>query len=103
LEGSLITYLKGINELPKNTQNTSYNPTLDEMLSFIASGKCTKITDSTLRQAVEHLKTKYTKNYSLVRMNMINHNEHWISSGKEVRDAWAQLEGLMKVLLNSNT
>ncbi len=58
------------------------------------------IADPNLLQVVSQIKSDYSESYSLERLNMINHNENWVSSEKDVRSAWAKLEVLIKELLN---
>ncbi len=100
LECTLVLYLKETGEFDQVQKNGKHNPKLDEMLTFILSEKCTTITDGSIKQVVEHLKKNYNQDYSLARLNMINHNEQWVSTEKEVRAAWSKLEPLMKYLLN---
>lgn len=100
LECTLVCYLKETKEYKLVEKNSKHNPKLDEMLTFILSDKCTSIDDSSLKQVIEHIKSHYTQAYSLVRLNMINHNETWVSTEKEVRTAWSKIEPLMKYLLN---
>lgn len=100
LECSLVCYLKETDEFKLVEKHKNHNPKLSEMLTFIASDKCLSISDANLKQVVEHLKTHYTESYSLIRLNMINHNETWVSTEKEVRSAWSKIEPLMKYLLN---
>ncbi|MBP8115540.1 MAG: hypothetical protein KAY50_09300 [Chitinophagaceae bacterium] len=100
LECTLVCYLKETEEYKFVEKNSKHNPKLDEMLTFILSDKCTSIDDNSLKQVIEHIKSHYTQAYSLVRLNMINHNETWVSTEKEVRTAWSKIEPLMKYLLN---
>lgn len=100
LECTLVCYLKETKEYKLVEKNGKHNPKLDEMLTFILSDKCTSISDASLKQVIEHIKSHYTQDYSLVRLNMINHNENWVSTEKEVRAAWSKIEPLMKYLLN---
>lgn len=100
LECTLVCYLKETGEFKLVEKNSKHNPKLDEMLTFILSDKCTSIDDASLKQVIEHIKSNYTQSYSLTRLNMINHNESWISTEKEVRTAWSKIEPLMKYLLN---
>lgn len=100
LECSLVAYLKTTEEYKLVEKNSKHNPKLDEMLTFILSDKCTSIDDNNLKQVIEHIKSHYTQAYSLARLNMINHNETWVSTEKEVRAAWNKIEPLMKYLLN---
>jgi hypothetical protein len=100
LECSIVYYLKKTDEYRFLVKNSSHNPKLDEMLTFIYSEKCLSITDSNIKQVVEHIKRDYNQSYSLARMNMINHNENWESTEKDVRTAWNKIEELMKYLLN---
>lgn len=100
LECTLVCYLKETSEFKLVEKNNKHNPKLDEMLTFILSDKCTSIDDASLKQVIEHIKGHYTQAYSLARLNMINHNESWVSTEKEVRTAWSKIEPLMKYLLN---
>ncbi|NOT75729.1 MAG: hypothetical protein HOP08_12455 [Cyclobacteriaceae bacterium] len=102
LECSLIAFFKKNNEYEKIQKNAKHNPTLGEMLSHIVNGKCTSITDQNLIETIDQVKTDYDKPYSLERLHMINHNENWVSTERDVRVAWAKLEGLFKILLGSN-
>lgn len=100
LECTLVCYLKATEEFKLIEKNGKHNPKLEEMLTFIQSDKCTSVDDASLKQVIEHIKSHYTQSYSLVRLNMINHNEVWVSTEKEVRAAWSKIEPLMKHLLN---
>lgn len=100
LECTLVGYLKQTGEFNLVEKNSKHNPKLGEMLTFILSDKCTSIDDASLKQVIEHIKSHYTEPYSLARLNMINHNESWVSTEKEVRTAWSKIEPLMKYLLN---
>jgi hypothetical protein len=100
LECTLVYYLKKTDEYQLVARNSSHNPKLDEMLTFIHSDRCKSIVDSNIKQVVEHIKRDYNQSYSLARMNMINHNENWQSTEKDVRAAWNKIEELMKHLLN---
>ena len=100
LECTLVNYLKATKEYNSLQKSPQHNPKLGEMLSFITSDQCSSFTDSNLIQVVNQIKTNWSESYSLERMNMINHNEHWNSTEKDVRVAWAKIEGLIKFLLN---
>jgi hypothetical protein len=100
LECMLVFYLKETGEYTKIEKNSHHNPKLAELLTFVQSDKCTSITDNSVKQIAEQIKTQYTEPYSLIRLNMINHNENWVSNEREVRTAWSKLEQLMKILLN---
>lgn len=100
LECSLVFYLKETDEFKNVQKNNKHNPKLSELLTFVQSENCTSITDTNIKQVVEQIKSQYTEAYSLIRLNMINHNENWVSSEKDVRAAWSKLEKLMKFLLN---
>lgn len=100
LECALLYYLKETNEYKLIIQNEKHNPTLSEMLKFIASDKCKSIDDDNIKQVANQIRADWTSPYSLERMNMIKHNENWNSSEKEVRSAWGKIEGLIKILLN---
>lgn len=100
LECALVFYLKETSQYEKIRKNSNHNPSLGEMLTFVASDKCTTIDDANIVQVVNQIKKNWGNNYSLERMNMINHNENWNSTEMEVRGAWGKIEGLMKILLN---
>lgn len=100
LECTVVYYLKNTNEYQLVAKSSNHNPKLYEMLTFIHSDKCLSISDSNIKQVVEHIKRDYNQSYSLARMNMINHNENWQSTEKDVRAAWNKIEELMKHLLN---
>ncbi|MDP8226338.1 MAG: hypothetical protein P9L89_01680 [Candidatus Celaenobacter polaris] len=99
LECVLVFYLKEVGEygLVKTKHG---DPTLNDMLTFIGSDKCKSISDGNIKQVISQIKSNYSQSYSLLRMNMINHNENWNSIEKEVRGAWGKIEGLFKLLLN---
>ena len=100
LECALVFYLKETGEYGQVKKHESHNPSLGEMLTFISSDTCKSITDINIKAVVKQIKTDWSSAYSLERMNMINHNENWTSSEKEVRGAWGKIESLMKVLLS---
>ena len=99
LECALLIYFKSIHEFENIQKNEKHNPTLGEMLAHIINGNCDKITDVNLVNIIKQIKTDYDKPYSLERLNMINHNEHWVVDEKEARSAWAKLEPLFKIIL----
>jgi hypothetical protein len=103
LECSLVVYLKETDEYKLVEKNPTHKPKLAEMLAFIQGDKCTSITDASVKQVAEQIKSQYTQAYSLIRLNMINHNENWVSDEKEVRAAWSKIEQLMRYLLNPKT
>jgi hypothetical protein len=70
------------------------------MLTYIINGKSQFIKDTNIIGVIKQIKSDYDSPYSLERMNMINHNEIWNSSEKEVRSAWSKIESLMKIVLN---
>jgi len=100
LECTLVYYLKETDEYKLIAKHDKHNPGLSEMLTFVASDKCKSIDDSNIKQVVNQIKANWGHSYSLERMNMINHNENWVSNEKEVRSVWAKMEGLIKILLN---
>lgn len=102
LECSLIVFLKNNKEYNSIQKSAKHNPTLGEMLTHIINGKCKAITDKNLIDTIKQVKTNYDQAYSLERLHMINHNENWVSTEREVRTAWAKLEGLFKILLGTN-
>lgn len=100
LECALVFYLKDTEQYEAVKKHNSHNPSLSEMLTFVASDKCGTIDDANIVQVANQIKTNWGNAYSLERMNMINHNENWNSTEMEVRGAWGKIEGLMKILLN---
>lgn len=100
LECSLIFFLKEKGEYTKVQKNSAHNPSLSEMLTHLTSKNCQLIKDPNLIQTINQVKSQYSEKYSLERMNMINHNENWISTEKDVRTAWAKLEPLIKLFIN---
>ena len=102
LECALLYYLKETDEYKLVVQNERHNPTLSDMLKFVASDSCKSINDDNIKQVVNQIKSSWASPYSLERMNMINHNENWNSTEKDVRSAWGKIEGLIKILLNPN-
>jgi hypothetical protein len=102
LECSLIVFLKHNKEYDTIQKNAKHNPTLGEMLTHIIKGKCKVITDKNLIDTISQVKTDYDQAYSLERLHMINHNENWVSTERDVRTAWAKLEVLFKIILGSN-
>jgi hypothetical protein len=99
LECALIIYFKKIGEYGKIKKSDQHNPKLGEMLVHIINGNCEKITDANLIGVLNQIKTSFDQPYSLERFNMINHNEHWVSTERDVRASWARLEGLFKIIL----
>lgn len=100
LECSLVFYLKENAEYTKIQKNKGHIPKLSEMLTHIASKSCSLINDPNIIQLINQIKSQYSESYSLERMNMINHNENWVSTEKDVRVAWGRLEPLIKILIN---
>jgi hypothetical protein len=100
LECALVTYLKETGDYNQIKKGGKHNPKLSEMLSYIKDGKCLSIQDEHIKQVAEHIKKNFSDSYSLERMNMINHNEQWNSSSREVFSTWGKLEGLIKILIN---
>lgn len=100
LECALVCYLKETKEYNLVAKNDKHNPSLSEMLTFIASDKCKSIDDNNIKQVVNQIKSSWGSAHSLERMNMVNHNENWNSTEKDVRSAWGKIEGLIKILLN---
>jgi len=100
LECALLYYLKETNEYKLVSQHEKHIPTLSDMLKFVASEQCKSIDDDNIIQIVNQIKSSYGSPYSLERMNMVNHNENWTSTEKDVRSAWGKVEGLIKTLLN---
>ncbi len=100
IERSLIVFFKHVGEYKKIQKSEKHNPKLSEMLSHIINGKSSRINDQNLINVVKQIKSDYSESYSLERFNLANHNEHWNSTEREVRGAWAKIEGLMKIVLN---
>jgi hypothetical protein len=100
LECALIVFFKQVGEYENITKSEKHNPKLGEMLTHIVNGKSSHITDLNLIAVVKQVKTDYDSEYSLERMNMINHNENWNSTEKDVRSAWAKIESLFRIILN---
>jgi hypothetical protein len=100
LECSLVFFFKEVNEYNKIKKSSAHNPKLGEMISHIINENCSQITDINLIASLKQVKTDFDQPYSLERMNMINHNEHFTSKEKDVRATWAQLESLFKIILN---
>lgn len=98
LECSLIVFFKANGEFDSINKRRG-NPTLGEMLTHIINKKSSAITDINLIQAVSLIKSEYDAPHSLQTLNMINHNENWVSSPRDVRIAWARLEELFKLIL----
>jgi len=100
LECSLVNYLKQkkvFDDYLKKSEE--HNPKLSEMLTYISKDDF-KYLDDNLKGVVKTIKSKYSEDYSLLRLNMINHNENWAAEEKEVRIAWSRLEKLMYIMLN---
>lgn len=100
LECALVYYLKETKEYELVIKHSSHNPNLSEMLTFVASSNCKSINDNNVKQVANQIKADWASSYSLERMNMIKHNENWVSSEKDVRSAWGKVESLIKILLN---
>lgn len=101
LECALVSYLKDIDKYKDIQKSEQHSPKLSEMLTYIGNPKNNIITDPNLIQVIEQIKSQYSENYSIARMNMINHNEKWVSTEKDVRAAWARLESLINLLLGN--
>ena len=100
LECSLIVFFKKTGEYSSIQKHGKHNPTLGEMLGHIIKGKSKSITDASLIETIKHIKEDWGKPYSLQRLNMINHNEIWVSGPLDVKSSWAKLEPLFKLILN---
>ena len=100
LECTLVYYLKETNEYKNVKKDEKHNPKLSELLTYISSEKCISIKDEQIKEVARHIKSDWSENYSLARLNMINHNENWNSTEKDVRSAWGKIESLFKILLN---
>lgn len=100
LECSLVNFLKQkkvFDDYLKKSEE--HNPKLSEMLTYISKNDFEYLDDN-LKGVVKTIKSKYSEDYSLLRMNMINHNENWAAEEKEIRVAWSRLEKLIYILLN---
>ena len=102
LECAVVIFLKEKKEYLKIKKGSKHNPKLSEMLTYLCSSDCTPLTDTNIKQVIKQIKSEYAESFSLERMNMIQHNENWISSEKDVKAAWAKIESLIKILLNPN-
>ena len=102
LECAVVIFLKEKKEYLKIKKGSKHNPKLSEMLTYLCSSDCTSLTDTNIKQVIKQIKSEYAESFSLERMNMIQHNENWISSEKDVKAAWAKIESLIKILLNPN-
>jgi hypothetical protein len=100
LECALIVFFKQVGEYENIAKSEKHNPKIGEMLTHIINHKSKHITDTNVIAVVKQVKTDYDSEYSLERMNMINHNENWNSTEKEVRGAWGKLESLFRIILN---
>jgi len=101
LECSLVVFLKETGDFSKITKNNpKHNPSIGQMLTFITSGKSSKIQDQNLIDALKLKKDTFDTKYSVLRMHGINHNENYTSSTQEVRSIFGLLENLFKVILN---
>ena len=100
MERALIVFFKQVGEYSAIQRSDQHNPKLGEMLTHIINSKSAYIKDSNIINVVKQIKTDYDRPHSLERLNMINHNENWNSTEKEVRSAWSKIEGLMKIILN---
>ena len=101
LECTLIVYFKKVKEYSLIQKNSKHNPTLGEMLTHIINNKSLFIKDVNVIEAVKQIKTDFDKPYSLERLNMMNHNENWVATEREVRATWARLEELFMIMLNT--
>lgn len=102
LECSIINFLKINDKYKEVKKNHHHTPSLSEMLTYLASKECKLIVDEDVKTVIKQVKSDYTSNYSLARMQMNKHNVNWNYLEKEVRVAWAKLESLFKILLSSN-
>ena len=98
LECSLAEYLKQTDEYDNITKNNSRAASLKEMLNHLINHRI--IDDNNVIQIAKHIREHYSKPYSLQMMNMATHNENYVSTEKDVRAAWAQMEKLMEFILN---
>ena len=97
LECSLVLFFQRTGEWGKIEKSNQHNPTLNEMLKFAMSQDCLSLSE--FRDILTSVKSDYALSFSLQRLNMINHNPHWVSTENDVRVAWARLEPIFKKLL----
>ncbi len=100
LECSLVFFLKETGDYDNIKKAEQHIPKLGEMLSYIINKKCGAISDEHIIEIVQYIKGNWQDSYSLARLNMVNHNENWVSTEQDVRAAWSRLEKLFKLLLN---
>ncbi len=100
LECSLVFFLKETGDYEKIKKNSKHIPKLSEMLAYITNKDCDAISDEHIIEVVKQIKSKWQDSYSLAHLNMVNHNENWISTEQDVRAAWSRLEKFFKILLN---
>ena len=81
--------------------NTEKEVTLTKMLDYISSEQFSPIKDGSVRSIAKQLIADDRKNYSVERMDMVNHNENWFSEEDDVRSAWLKMEPIFKIILNS--
>ena len=102
LECSLLHFLKEKKEYSKVPKHGK-DPTLSEMLNYLASKACNLINDQSLIKQINQIKSDYSEKYSLERMHLVNHSDIWVSSEPDVRAAWAKLEPLIRIFINPNS
>lgn len=105
LECSLVAYLKHDNikkyeDALSEKKCTPRGLTLTKILDYVSSNTNSPIKDNSVRAIAKQLIADDQKEYSVERMDMVNHNENWYSTKKNVIDAWTKMEPLFKVILN---
>jgi hypothetical protein len=103
LECSLVAFLKKIEKYEDALKVEKKNPknlTLENMLDYVAKDKISPIVNLSVRKIAWQLISDNNKEYSVERMNMVNHNEDWFSEESDIRIAWEKMEPLFKIILN---
>lgn len=107
LECSLIAYLKHGNISKYNEvlslkvkSGSQKNLKLEIVLDYLSDDSLSPIGELSVRKIAKQLISHKEKEYSVERMNMVNHNESWFSMESDVRNAWDKMEPLFKVILN---
>lgn len=105
LECGLVAYLKHKNinkyqDALKEKKCNSRGLTLTKILDYVACNKNSPIQDQSVRAIAKQLIADDQKDYSVERMDMVNHNESWYSTEQNVKDAFTKMEPLFKVILN---
>ena len=105
LECSLVAYLKHksinkYNDVLKLKKKNQKNLNLTDILSYLAKDTDSPIKEKSVKDIAWQLISDDRAVYSVVRMNLVNHNENWFSVQKDVRETWSKIEPLFKVILN---